>query len=222
MIISNFFAPQDRLVHEALVTATYDEVQQQFENLFKLDEFPELIVDTTFDASKTTQPMAWMGTRLEVQKGTSKVKAITPDTMVIQVVPFYVYMNELGFHRTLNDIQFQAVMKEFIRSYMIYNLIKAHSMKYDYDRFIGEDAGKPQAEIMQTLITQEEELYYYKALKDFYLQKLPENTVGIMFTVLNFAFIEYLQNNRTVKGMGKDSSIMRDVWEIASTAKKIY
>jgi hypothetical protein len=170
MIITNFFVPHQKLVLEALVTNTYEEVQNQFERLFKLDEFPELIVDTTFDANKPAQPMAYMGTRLEVQKGTSKVKAIIPDTMVINVVSFYVYMNELGFHRTLNEIQFQAVMREFIRSYMIYNLIKAHSMKYDYDRFIGDDAGKPQAEIMQTLIEQEEDLYYYKALNDFYLK----------------------------------------------------
>jgi hypothetical protein len=43
-----------------------------------------------------------------------------------------------------------------------------------------------------------------------------------MFTVLNFEFIKYLKKNRTVKGMGKDSAIIKDIWEIASTAKKLY
>lgn len=222
MIITDFFTEEEKLELEMLVGIVYREVEDQTTNIFKLDTFPDLHGDLSFDAGQPTQALVWTAFDMDTDEVNGKdiVKAINPDTIVVQIVSLYVYLKEMKLTE-LGHIRYQAVFKEFIRSQIIYQLIMAHTIKYEYDRFIGEEV-RPFNEIMKDVIEREHKLEFYKKLQNFYAEKFPENVIGKHFTDLNLLFIEFLQKTKTVKGMGNYPAIADIVKKIIEEVETLY
>jgi hypothetical protein len=221
MNFSNYFDEVDEMIMEGMLHTVHERLETQFETLFKLDEFPGLTVDFSFNPLVMNQSLAWAGTQLRVDEN-NRVKSIIIDEIVLKIVPMYTLLKEVGFENMLNQTQFDVVFMEFSEMLMLYQLIKAHDLKYVYDRFIGEDAIKPQSEIVKPMIKLENTLHYYRALQNFYDDKLPNNVIGRMFADMNFDIIDFVATNKSMKDIYKDTKIIQSVWKIVSKVKEIY
>lgn len=120
------------------------------------------------------------------------------------MVPILTYFKSLRFEVLISELGSAYLFREIIRNLILYELIKAHDLKYVYDRFAGESVFKPLNEIIEPMIQEEKNLVYYKKLKDFYNEKLPRNIVGSLICDLLFAIIEHLDKHQTMRDIGID------------------
>ena len=124
------------------------------------------------------------------------------------------YFKILKFEDLLSELASAYLFREFIRNLILYELIKAHDLKYVYDRFAGESVFKPLNEIIEPMIQEEKNLVYYKKLKDFYNEKLPRNISGSLICDLLFSISEYIDKHRTMRGIGFDPKVNSIVEQI--------
>lgn len=213
VVIKDFFTEEQMLEYSSLANFAHQELEEKFSGLLKLDVFPELIIDTNFDSTQTNQRLTDLMLNPTLMEDGKRIKAVETNEIMLFLVPSYAYMITLGFDR-LDQIKLQIVFREYMCSLMLYEILKAHDIKYTYDRFLGESVLKEPKEILSDMVEKEKNLHYFKALDNFYKTHWKTNKIGCIFTSLNFSFISYLEKNRTVKGMITDPIIFLKVQQI--------
>lgn len=203
-----------------IINFVHEDIKAQFEKVFQLDVYPDIIINFDMDISKPRQSLCWSNLGIKLGKDKNFIAGLFFDNIVIEVVPIMTYFKTLRFEDLLSELGSVYLFREFIRNLILYELIKAHDLKYVYDRFAGESVFKPLNEIIEPMIQEEKNLVYYKKLKDFYNEKLPRNIVGSLICDLLFSKIEYIGKQRTMRGMGFDPKVNSIVEQIVLQVRR--
>lgn len=175
-----------------IANKVHAELKDKYEGLFGLDVFPQLELSYGIDKRKPRQQFCDLGYRID--RNDNIVEAVVPDRINLQLFPTFVLMLQIGhdqFPKSINE----RIMSEFVKSLMVYQLIKAYEIKYTFDRFQGEVIKGGLQNIFTDLYAEENQLSYYKRTVAFMREK--EGTVSELVSQLLIILIEFLELKKT-------------------------
>lgn len=175
-----------------ITNKVHAELKDKYEGLFGLDTFPQLELNYGIDTSKPRQQFCDLGYR--VDRNDNVVEAVVPDRIMVQLFPTYVLMKQIGCEQFPKIIS-ERIMSEFVKSLMVYQLIKAYEIKYTFDRFQGDEIKGGLQNIFVDLYKEENQLSYYKRTVSFMREK--EGVVPELVSQLLIILIEFLELKKT-------------------------
>jgi hypothetical protein len=214
------FSNIEKTLLTQVINFVHGEIKEKFENIFQLDVYPDIIINFDIDVKKPRQSLCWSNLGIKLGEDKNFISGLFFDNIVIEVVPIMTYFKVLNFEDLLSELGCAYLFKEFVRNLIIYELIKAHDLKFVYDRFAGESVFKPLSEIITPMVEEEKRLVYYIKLKDFYIEKLPKNILGKLICDLLFAITEHLDKHHNMRNIGIDPKVIFIVEEIVLQVRR--
>lgn len=213
---------EERLVISSLLNQTFDELEEDFGHIFKLETFPGLTLNFNAFKESKRQPLAALGYRIETEEDSTIITSVIGDEVVLNIPAIDLYIEALNIKRLLDSMQYQVFFKELSRILMIYQLYKAYDIEHTNNRFAGKDLTDSYEEVFGPIIEHEMNLFYYQLLDKFYRENLPTNKISRSILNLVFNLIPETMKMGSVRLAAQQPRIVQQVWELVAQIRFEY
>ena len=218
MAIINRFSPREMEMYTRISNESYRELEKPIKKIFRFTKLPELFLTFAIDPSIPQQPFSWNS--YEVETNGEKIEKVYVDSMILNMGVIWAYLALFNLDLLLSPQTFNQLLKEFIGTRIVYQLIEAHDIQYNYRGFKGKRADTDPEKLFSPIVIREQTGYYYSKLTSIYDAHFPDNIIGRSFCHLMLEFTDYLSRNKTARGVQNDPDIRRQINEIIKWVKE--